>query len=213
MRKRVATGALLLAVVVAGVAGAQESAPRFALATGETVAQGADMAYGQFGWPGVFFGYTHGLNDKTDVTMRFGLLYSIEGTSDTSFGVQLDIPLRLTVLRRGKTSIQVGLQPGFTIYTREQANLLLGFPITAALGVQVTPELRIAAATDQVMRVRLTNGAAFIYEPIFGPSVEYYADRQLAISLDTRFGAVVDSEPNVPARFGFRVALGVAYRL
>ena len=204
---------LALLVLSSSASLAQAASPRFALVTGETVAQSADMISGQFGWPGIEFGYRHGLNEKTDVGFVFGFLYSFESTSDTNFGILMGVPLRSTILRRDKLSIQVGITPGFTLYTRGAAAFAFNFPINGTLGVQVAPDLRIAAGADLVLKVRSTQGAAFYFEPIFGPAIEYYVDRQLSLSLDTRFGPVVTSENGADTRFGFRVQIGLAYRL
>src|SRR6267142_2240025 len=63
------------------------SRPQFSLSTGETMARGVGEAYGRFGWPSADVGYQYGLNEKVDVGGVLGLLYGVEGTTNTQFGL------------------------------------------------------------------------------------------------------------------------------
>ena len=204
--------ALAAAILAAGVAEAQDAPPRFNLATGETVSAGRDMVSGQFGWPSATLGFTHGLSEKSDVGLRFDLIYGVEGTTATQFGVGLGVPFRVVAVRKDKMSLLLQLVPGLTVYTYADAVFLLNTPLGATLGIQVSNDLRIAAGVDFVMKTQVTPRAHFWFAPLFGASFEYFVDRQLSVSLDTRFGPVIVSGGG-DAEFGFRTQVGVAYRL
>jgi hypothetical protein len=187
--------------------------PAFSLATGETNAPGVSTVYGRFGWPGVDFGFQHGINEKVDAGLAFSLLYGFNTTTNTQFGIAVGAPLRATVLRRDKVDFGLSLTPNFNVYTTSPAIWGFGFPIGAILGIQVSPELRIAVGADFGLQVQFFDGHGnFVFAPQFGPAIEYYVDKQLSISLDTRFGPVINSNGG-DANFGFRTQVGVAYRL
>jgi hypothetical protein len=213
--------AALAAVAIAEGARAQEpvggagvSRQDFSYVTGETVGAGRDMVGAQFGWPSVAFDYKHGLSPVADVGARFELIYGVEGIPEdnSQFGILLSIPVRGTVYRRDKISVQLHIDPGFTVYTYSDAVFMLNFPVGATLGVAVAPNFRIAMGIDAIMKLQVTQDAHFWFEPMFGPALEYFVDRQLSISLDTRFGPVIHTGLG-PAQFGFRTQVGIAYRL
>jgi hypothetical protein len=55
---------------------------------------------------------------------------------------------------------------------------------------------------------------AYVFGPLVGPFFEYHIDRQLAIGLDTRFGAIISAnEFGTNSRFGLRAQMVLAYRL
>jgi hypothetical protein len=209
-----AAATLVLGVAAAGPSLAQAAgAPRFALVSGETVARGSDMVYGKFGWPGIEFGYQRGVNEKVDAGVLLDLIYGVEGTTNTQFGLVLGAPLRATVVRRDKISVQLQFTPGVTLYTTTPVVFGFNFPVGATLGIQVAPDVRIAAGADMVMKLAVTPTASFEFAPMFGAGVEYYIDPTLSLSLDTRFGPVITSTSGAPTEFGFRTQVGLAYRL
>jgi len=190
--------------------------PPFALVSGETNAPGVGFVYGKLGWPSIDVGYQYGVNEKFDAGVALSLLYGFEGTSSTQFGIGLNAPLRTTVLRREKISVQVIATPGLQFYTSSPAIFGLNFPVGAILGVQVTPELRVAVGADLNLKILFAGdgfGTHLLIGPAFGPAVEYYVDKNLSISLDTRFGPVIFTGNYAGSSFGFRTQVGVAYRM
>src|SRR5438105_14359178 len=59
----------------------------YSLLGAETVPNGVDVASGEFGWPGVSFGLTHGTSATSDVGIRFDILYGFEDTTISQFGI------------------------------------------------------------------------------------------------------------------------------
>lgn len=191
------TGAAVFALALTASA-AQAAAPgsvaagapgHWSVATGETVSPNADAFRFGIGWPGVDFTYLHGLNDRSDMGLQFELLYGLEQTDFSKFGFGFGIPLRLVVNRKDKVTIGLHIDPGFRVYTGDNnTNFFLRFPVGGILGVQVTPELRLAGTVDLTMAVQFLNTAFFEVGPQFGFAAEYSVDRNLNVGLQARFG-------------------------
>src|SRR4051812_12070260 len=167
------------AISLSAAAGAQETItagsvarPPYALVSGETNAPGVGFVYGKFGWPSVDFGYQYGINEKFDAGLALSLIYGFEGTSTTKFGIGINAPLRTTILRREKVSLQVQIVPGLQIYPSDPSVFGLNFPVGGTLGVQVTPDLRVAIGADLNMKILFYGsglGTHFLVGPAFGP--------------------------------------------
>jgi len=217
---------MIMAFVVAGTlafeASAQsrrDTAPpppgtRYSLLGGETVGSGVDVVSGEFGWPGISFGFTRGTSRDVDVGARFDLLFGFEEVSSSSqFGVGFRVPLRMTVFRRDRIAVLVHVDPGIKIYTTNPAAFGLQFPIGATLGYTATREVVVAFGVDMPMTAILTPSVirALYLAPTFGPAVEYHIDPRLTAGLNTRFGPVISSAGG--SNFGFVTQLLLAYRM
>src|SRR5512141_1733510 len=118
---------LVLSLSIAVPAAAQRrtaagSVARYSLLGGETVGAGTNVVSGEFGWPSVTFGYTHGLNRDTDIGLKFDLLFGVEGASSASqFGVGFRVPMRMTAMRRDRFSVLLHFDPGLKIFTTSPA--------------------------------------------------------------------------------------------
>ena len=85
------------------------------------------------GWPGVSVSYLHGTSDRSDVGIRFDLLYGYENTTDTAFGLGADVPFRLVVNRSSRVSVALHFDPGLRIYSRNsQTDFMTRFPVGGA---------------------------------------------------------------------------------
>ena len=187
----------------------------WSVATGETVSPSHDALSFELGWPGVGVGYLHGLSDRADMGVKFDLLYGDEGTNNTRVGMGLRVPLRLVTHRRDKLSIELHIEPGLRFYGSrdfEGSKFVIGFPVGAMLGIQATPELRLAAAFDLTMGLVTTQGVHFEVGPQFGFAAEYFVDKQLLVGVDTRFGPLFFSG-TTDALFAFRTQIVLGYRL
>lgn len=186
----------------------------WSVATGETVSTSRDALSFELGWPGITFGYLHGLSDRSDIGVKFDLLYGFEGASDSRVGFGLDVPLRLVVARKDKVSVQVHIDPGVRTYvTGGSTNFLIRFPVGATLGIQATPELRLAAGVDLPIGIGVTPVADFEIGPQFGAALEYFVDRDLLVGLNTRFGPLFHTESGGFSQFSFTTQVVLGYRL
>ena len=180
--------------------------------SGETISPGRDAVAFDLGWPGVTFGYLHGINDRTDVRLNVELLYGYEGTDISRFGFGLGAPLRLVLNRTDKLTLGVHVDPGFRIYTGSgSTQFLMRFPVGGTVAIHVTPELDVSVGADIPFAIQFTSPTAFLAGPMFGFALEYKVDRQLNVGLHTRFGPLFASSGG--GVFAFETLLGVGYRL
>lgn len=188
----------------------------WSVATGETVSTDRDAISFEMGWPGLSFGYLHGLSDRSDVGFRISLLYSEENTTrnGSAFGAGADLPLRVVVSRKDKVSLGLHIDPGVRVYTRNSSSdFLTRFPVGGTLGIQATPELRLAATADLTMAINWTHTAFLEIGPQFGFAAEYSVDRNLLVGLKASFGPQFYSNANSSTDFAFTTQVVVGYRM
>lgn len=186
----------------------------WSVATGETVSPDRDAISFEMGWPGLIFGYTHGLSDRSDVGFRIDLLYARENTNNSVFGAGVDVPLRMVVSRRDKVTLGLHIDPGVRLYTKNNfTDFMTRFPVGGTLGVQATPELRISASADLTMAINWTHTQFFEIGPQFGFAAEYAVDRNLLVGLLAKFGPQFYTYSNSPTDFAFTTEVVVGYRM
>ena len=186
-------------------------AARWSLYGGETVAAGQDVFVGEVGWPSTSLGWSHGLTDTTDAGIRFDVLYAFETTTDTHFGLGIRVPLRAIVVRTGRMSLLVRSDPGLKVYPGDGTPWGFSFPVGAAVGFDVNPDLRFALGIDVPMSL-LFSPAQFVIGTEFGFGVDYLLDPRLLAGFNVRLGPVFSSEAN-GSRFGLVTQIGIAYRM
>jgi hypothetical protein len=185
----------------------------YSLLGGETVPTGVDVVSGEFGYPGVSFGLTHGTSPTSDIGLRFDILYGFENTTISEFGIGVRVPFRFAAYKRDRIGVLFHLDPGIKFYTTSPAAFGFQWPIGVTLGYTVSPELNVAFGLEVPMTLFVTPSPVnFVFGPLFGPAFEYHVDRELTIGLNTRFGPMIFTEPGV-TRFGFVTQLLLAYRL
>ena len=186
----------------------------WSIATGETVTPDRDAIAFEMGWPGLTFGYLHGFSDRSDIGMMISLLYAAENTNNSTFGAGFDLPLRLIVQRHEKVSIGLDIVPGLRLYTKNSVtNFLTRFPVGGTLGIQATPELRLAASADLTMAINWTHTTYFEIGPQFGFAAEYAVDRNLMVGLQAKFGPQFYTVSGSDTDFAFTTLVTVGYRM
>jgi hypothetical protein len=212
-RHHAPAGALAAALAVASLAApvaarAQSDAPAGSLAWSlvgaETVSPGRPVLDVQTGWPSTTFGYTLGLSPSSDVSLRLGLLYGWEGTTHGQFGLSFYAPLRFRVAHTRDFRVLFHVDPGLKLYTTSSAQFGFQFPVGVVLGFPVRPDLEVGVGIDFLMTLLVTGAASpqFIFGPMVGPYVEYHLNPQLALGLNTRFGAAIDAHSSSNGRPG-----------
>jgi hypothetical protein len=213
--------ALIATALISSAALAAEPAPvpagapgHWSVATGETVSPDRDAISFEMGWPGLIFGFARGLSDRSDVGFKIALLYSLENTNTSVFGAGADVPFRLVVNRHEKVSLGLHVDPGVRLYTKNgTSNFLTRFPVGGILGIQATPELRLAASADLSMAINWTHTPYLEIGPQFGFAAEYAVDKNLLVGLTGRFGPQFYSYANSPTDFAFTTEIVVGYRM
>lgn len=212
-----AAAALIPSVVLAADPAVAPGAPsHWSVAAGETVSPDRDAISFELGWPGLIFGYLHGLSDRSDVGFKIGLLYGFENTNNTAFGVAADVPFRMVINRHEKVTLGLHIDPGLRLYNKYSTSFFLTrFPVGGFLGIQATPELQIAANADLVMAINWTDTPTRYLEigPQFGFGAEYAVDRNLHAGLKVSFGPQFYSFSNSPTDFAFTTEIVVGYRM
>jgi len=215
---------LVLALAVAFQASAQArrttditAAPsgRYSLLGGETVGTGTNVVSGEFGWPSITFGYTHGLNHNTDVGAKFDLLFGVEGDPNASqFGIGFRVPYRMVALRSDRLAVLLHVDPGIKLFTYSPALFGFGFPVGVVAGYAAQRDLVIGFGVDLNMALYVTpSPVRFVISPMFGPAVEFRVDPRLTVGLNTRFGPVIFTNNGGYSDFGFVTQLLLAYRM
>jgi len=171
----------------------------------------------QAGWPNVNFGYTVGLSKVMDMGFRFGLLYGVEGTTNTQFGLGAWVPLRFQLARGQQFNMLFHIDPGMRIYfSGNNTNTLFAItaPVGVVMGFPVAQNLEIGAGLDFMLALNLTDPVTFVFTPWAGPYVEYHFDNSnVAIGMNTRFGVAIPTNAGGSASFAFMAQAFVGYRL
>lgn len=187
---------------------------RYSLLGGETVPTGMNVVSGEFGWPSVSFGLTHGFRRDTDIGAKFDLLFGVEGATQASqFGVGFRVPLRMVALRQDRLSVLLHVDPGLKLFTYSPALFGIAFPVGGTVGYAATHDVTVAFGVDLNMTLYLTGPGtvSFWVSPMFGPAVEFHVDPRLTAGINTRFGPVLPSTGG--SSFGFVTQLLLAYRM
>jgi hypothetical protein len=191
-----------------------QTVTHWSMATGETVSPDHDAMDVAAGWPGLRFDFKHGVSDRSDVGFALEVLYGIENTTDTKFGLGAAMPLRLIAYRKDTLLLGVHIDPGLRVYTDSNTNdLFLRFPAGGILGLQVTPQIRIAAGFDLNMALQTAHTAFFEIAPVVGFALEYLVDPGLQLGLNTRFGPSFSTLDNSGSRFAFTTEIVIGKRL
>jgi len=182
----------------------------------------------QAGWPNVNFGYTFSLGKTSDMGIRFGLLYGVEGTTYTQFGLGLWAPLRFQMIKGEKFNLLFHVDPGVRIYfsgstcvagtsfcyDTSKTLFAFTFPVGVVGGFPVAHNLEIGGGLDLNLALNVTDPVNFVIGPWAGPYVEYhFDDPNIAIGLNTRFGVMIPTAKNSSAAFAFMVQAFAGYRL
>ena len=123
------------------------SRSHYSLLGGETVPTGVDVASGEFGYPGISFGLTHGTSATSDIGVKFDILYGFENTTDSEFGIGVRVPFRFAAYRKDRIGVLFHIDPGIKFYTTNPAAFGFQWPIGVTLGYTVGPELTIGLNT------------------------------------------------------------------
>lgn len=229
IRARIAAAAVAVcALVVAPVGAIAQTDPAAKPGLSGWSVVGAETVHGrpvldvQSGWPSTTFGYTFGMSPTTDVGIRLGLLYGYEGTTNSQFGLSFYAPFRFQLLQTSDFKLLFHVDPGLKLYTTSSAQFGFQFPVGVVMGFPVQPNLEIGAGLDFNMTLLVTGNFApqFIFGPAAGPYVEYHPTPNLAVGLNTRFGAAIDAYSSyqglsggTSTRFAFTTQLFLGYRL
>ena len=204
---------LSLALLLSSAAAAQ-APTHWSMITGETVSPDHDAIDLAAGWPGVRFDFKHGLSDRSDIGFALEVLYGIENTTSTKFGLGFSIPIRQVAYRKDTLSLELHFAPGLHVYTDSSSNdLYLRLPVGGIMGLQLSDQLRFALGFDLNMAVQTPHTAFFEIAPLVGAALEYLVDPGFQVGLNARFGPSFTTIENSGSRFAFTTEIVLGKRL
>ena len=212
MRKTIVASAL---AVAAFAVGSEARAADFGLHTGE-VLPGGFMIYSEVGFPDFSFGFQQSMTNRFDLGFRLSIDYGAEyRTNNLEMGLGMRVPLRLQLFESGKLSGLLKFEPGLK-FDQFDNPVLFGvqFPIGFEMGLKMTRELTVQFGFDMPFYVNFTNPTYLGLPVLFGFGVEYLADRNMSIGLNTRYGpSVVAGNGGSSTAFGLIAQGFFAYHL
>lgn len=196
--------------------------------TGQTIGMNDTAAHIQAGWPGISATLLHGQTPKLDLGGIFTFNYGLEGdVSNVEPGLKLQGLARLLISDNGKINIGVNVAPGPLFYFGH-SRTLVGFTIPVALvfGVPISPAANISFGVDLPFWFYVTQGGGVVIPILFGGGIEYFIERNMAVTFNTRMGPAIytNSGPSYcsfgtcygggsTANFDLQALIGVALKL
>ena len=182
---------------------------------GRTIGQGNSALQAEVGWPGIGFTYLKGLDPASDVGLHVGFNWGLEGTTNTTAGVNLAVPYRHQFGGLGDTAFAFETQPGLTMYGNNGGLLVgVGGPLGVVAGFKLSPQLTLDAAADVAVLWSFSNPAGFLFGPQIGGGGEYLIDPNLAVTARIRVGPefAFDTAGH-GSQTAFQTLIGLAYNL
>jgi len=182
---------------------------------GRTVGANSSVLQAEAGWPGIGFTYLKGVNASSDVGLHVGFNYGLEGTTNTTAGVNLAIPFRHTLAVVGDTAFAFETQPGVTLYGNNGGLLFgVGGPLGVVVGFKLSPQLTLDAAADVPVLISFSNPAGFLFGPQVGGGGEYLIDRDVAVTARVRVGPEFAlNTAGHGSQTAFQTLIGLAYNI
>lgn len=190
----------------------------WSLLSGQTVGQGRTGLLGQVGWPGFSLSVLHGAATRVDVGGRFSFNYGYEGIVTSVIpGLKLQGLLRVGLLDRERASLGLHFMPGPLFYFPGRFDTIVGMalPVGLTLGIAAGSAAVVNLGFDLPMFVTFGPGGGLMLPVLMGGGIEYFVDRDLAVTFNTRMGPAIDATRTryYTANLAFEALVGVAYRL
>jgi hypothetical protein len=176
----------------------------------------------QAGWPGVSATLLHGMSPTVDLGAIFTFNYAVEGLISKPLpGIKLQGRVGKILWDSGRLNLGVSLAPGALLYFASgncpgglgcDSNLVgLTAPLALALGMPLNVSTNIHFGLEIPFWVYLNQGGGAEVPILLGGGVEYYFERDLAITLNLRMGPAISSRGSVD--FDLKAVTGLAMKL
>lgn len=181
-----------------------EPPPVWGLHSGDTVAEGNTLVYGEVGWPDLSLGFARGVRDWMDVGLRISMIYSPyyvipnaqRVTNDRAFGFGFTIPLRFTLHRSDRVSVMVHADPGarFDWLDAEPRNkspyAAPQLPVGIDLGVHLSPRTTFTFGVEVPMAFQVSPDPAILIPILPGVAVERRFTDHFGMSINVHPGVL-----------------------
>jgi hypothetical protein len=216
-------GVLLGLLCVSSAALAQEEVSYgrgqgWSVLSGQTVGNGTALV-GQVGWPGLSLGLLHGATNKFDIGGKLSFNYGREGiVTSVVPGLKLQAWMRLMLLESSRVNLGLSFAPGpFFYFYNNYTDVGLSLPIALTVGIPVGSALMLNVGMDIPFYVIFGSGGGPVFPILLGGGLEYFVDRNLAVTFNVRMGPSIfpydDFRYRGRARFTLEAMFGIAYRL
>jgi hypothetical protein len=223
VKRGISMGVLLGLLCVSSVAMAQEGVSYgrgqgWSVLSGQTVGNGTALV-GQVGWPGLSLGLLHGATNKFDIGGKLSFNYGREGiVTSVVPGLKLQAWLRLMLLESSRVNLGLSFAPGpFFYFYENYTDVGLSLPIALTVGIPVGSALMLNVGLDVPFYVIFGSGGGPVFPILVGGGLEYFVDRNLAVTFNVRMGPSIfpydDFRYRGRARFTMEAMFGIAYRL
>lgn len=223
MKRSVLSGVLLGVLLVSGAAMAQDQVgygrgQGWSVLSGQTVGSG-NVLTGQVGWPGVSLGLLHGATNRFDIGGKLSFNYGREGiVTSVVPGLKLQAWMRLMLLQSSGVNVGLSFAPGpFFYFYEDGTDVGLSLPIALTVGIPVGSALMLNVGMDIPFYVIFGAGGGPVFPILFGGGLEYFVDRNLAVTFNVRMGPSIfpydEFRFRGRARFTMEAMFGIAYHL
>lgn len=223
MKRSALSGLLVGVLLVSGAAMAQDQVgygrgQGWSVLSGQTVGSG-NVLTGQVGWPGISLGLLHGATNRFDIGGKLSFNYGREGiVTSVVPGLKLQAWMRLMLLQSSGVNVGLSFAPGpFFYFYEDGTDVGLSLPIALTVGIPVGSALMLNVGMDIPFYVIFGAGGGPVFPILFGGGLEYFVDRNLAVTFNVRMGPSIfpseDFRFRGRARFTMEAMFGIAYHL
>ncbi len=189
---------------------------------GRMVGDNDTVLHLQAGWPGISATLSHGMSPTVDLGAIVTFNYDVEGLLSKPLpGLKVQGRVGKILWDSGRLNLGVSLAPGALLYFGSgncpgrlgcDSNLVgLTAPLALALGMPLNVATNIHFGLEIPFWVYLNQGGGAEIPILLGGGVEYYFERNLAITLNLRMGPAISTRGNVD--FDLKAVTGLAMKL
>jgi hypothetical protein len=167
------------------------------------------------GWPDVAVQLLHGYDDRTDIGARIAFSYGFFGTTATTSGLDLNIPIRYRLTRTPERGFDIGVHaaPGIALYSNGGTLFGVEVPVGIVASYRIDPRALFNVSGEVPVLLSFTNPLGLLFGPLVGIGGEYKLQNNLAATLQLRIGPEFYIQDNPSTHVAFQTLLGVAYAL
>ncbi|HXN41462.1 MAG TPA: hypothetical protein VN918_06710 [Myxococcaceae bacterium] len=188
--------------------------------TGQTVGDNATAVHVQAGWPGISATLLHGYTPTVDLGGIFTFNYGVEGDVNSVYpGLKLQGYAKATLMETPKYNLGVWFAPGPLLYffpsSPFYSSTVFGITFASGLifGLPVTNVVNVAFNFDLPMYVTFGTIGKFTVPILFGGGVEYFLEKNMALTFNLRMGPVIYTGTPSATNFDLMALFGLAFKI
>jgi hypothetical protein len=167
------------------------------------------------GWPGIGVQLLHGYDDRTDFGVRVAYSYGFFGTTATTSGLDLQIPIRYRLTTTPERGFDIGVRaaPGIALYSNNGTLFGVQVPVGIVASYRIDPRTTFTASGEVPVLLSFTHPLGLLFGPLVGVGGEYKLQKDLAATLQLRIGPEFYIQDNPATHLAFQTLLGIAYAM